>query len=867
MFVVENISKKYRAKDGKVVDALRDVSYTFPERGMIFVVGKSGSGKSTMLNILGLLDSYDEGQLIINGKSCKDMNERERDIYRAHNIGFVFQDFHIIEKYTIGKNISLPLEIKNKETNKTEVADALAKVGLVGFEKRKSTEVSGGQRQRVAIARALIKDPKIILADEPTGNLDSVTSKEIFTLLKELSKEKLVVVISHDLDSAHAYADTIVELADGQITDIYAGEGNIETIKFIGIENIPTDTSELVKSGKRVILVPATIHATNSPPQSIIPDIAPLPHRVRLPISSAFRLSLIGLRAKWVRMVFMIMLAMFATAFFGFADMIGRFDVNQILLEELNRLDKNYVSIGMDFLPEDASALTGRWYTHMDTDALEKFNELGIPHVFRRDFPGEVAFFGTYQNMFRGHQQAFSRGFRGVIEADPRDLGFDLIYGRMAENANEIVITSYHLEAFKRFGYIVRTSNTSIEVNSFDELAQAELTMHRRLDFHDWLTLQVVGVIDVDLSKFREILDVNQFVQNPTAHQRTLLREFNLKKVDHANMMFSVPGFYNSIFYAIQWPHHFELQIDSFYEVEHENIRNFVLNENAFNHFPEITFCTTINSAQDFTGYQAIISTELLDQLLPTGETWNGRTLHLRTRTHIQQIGFVWTDIELEIIGIIDYGLNVLGLGHAIYHKITPDISMTVIVPNITTSSERLNLIRQINSLSDFDLGRGGYHAFIIFTPSSFEIYGLDRYFSLFVTIFAAIALAFCIFSMILIYGFISGSINARKKDIGILRSLGAGRRDVVKIFAIESIIIAIPKIILGIITCYIGYRVATHFFVSELGEIASRYRLISFGMRQIILISVASIVAIALAITLPIIRIARKQPLEVIRG
>ncbi|MDR1917891.1 MAG: ABC transporter ATP-binding protein, partial [Christensenellaceae bacterium] len=265
MIEIKNLVKKYRCKNRVIKTALNGVSYKFPETGLVFILGKSGSGKTTMLNILGLLDNYDRGDLIINGKSTKKFTQNERDNWRALSVGFVFQEFHIIEKYNIAQNISLSLEIQCQNPDKARVADVLETVGLSGFEKRKAHELSGGQKQRVAIARALIKNPEIILADEPTGSLDSVNSATIFSLLKKLSSEKLIIVISHDNESANKYADEIVELKDGKIKCRKLGNDYYDTEEIIVDDNYDTEkVDELLKNGKRVILTPSYKETPNA---------------------------------------------------------------------------------------------------------------------------------------------------------------------------------------------------------------------------------------------------------------------------------------------------------------------------------------------------------------------------------------------------------------------------------------------------------------------------------------------------------------------------------------------------------------------------------------------------------------------------
>lgn len=214
MLQLKNISKTYKTSKGVETKALKNINLTFPQKGMVFVLGKSGSGKSTLLNIIGGLDQANEGEVIINGKSSREFTQVDYDAYRNTYVGFIFQDFNLMDEYTIEKNIALALQLQQKEESKEVIERLLTQLGLEGYAQRYPNELSGGQKQRVAIARALVKQPRILMADEPTGALDSATGKEIFDTLKELSKEKLVIVVSHDQEAAHTYADRIIEFKD-----------------------------------------------------------------------------------------------------------------------------------------------------------------------------------------------------------------------------------------------------------------------------------------------------------------------------------------------------------------------------------------------------------------------------------------------------------------------------------------------------------------------------------------------------------------------------------------------------------------------------------------------------------------------------
>ena len=217
MLSIKNLTKIYKTKGGEDTRALDDLTVSFPEKGMIFLLGKSGSGKSTLLNVAGGLDYPTSGEIILKGRSSKDFSQSDFDSYRNTYIGFIFQEYNVLNEFNVEQNIALALELQGKKATKEAVDNLLAQVDLEGFGKRKPNTLSGGQKQRIAIARALIKEPNIIMADEPTGALDSKTGEQVFETLKKLSSDKLVIVVSHDRDFAERFGDRIIELKDGKI--------------------------------------------------------------------------------------------------------------------------------------------------------------------------------------------------------------------------------------------------------------------------------------------------------------------------------------------------------------------------------------------------------------------------------------------------------------------------------------------------------------------------------------------------------------------------------------------------------------------------------------------------------------------------
>lgn len=220
MIKLENISKYYHS-EGTVALGLRKVNLEFPNKGFIVLTGESGSGKSTLLNVICGIDTYEEGEMYINGEETSYFDDSDWEEYRRKSVGFIFQSYNLIDSYSVLENVEAALIIQNikaKERRKRALA-LLKKVGLTEHVHHKATKLSGGEKQRLAIARALAKDSNIIAADEPTGNLDSISGKQIIELLHEISKEKLVVVVSHNYEETKDYADRTIRLFDGEVVE------------------------------------------------------------------------------------------------------------------------------------------------------------------------------------------------------------------------------------------------------------------------------------------------------------------------------------------------------------------------------------------------------------------------------------------------------------------------------------------------------------------------------------------------------------------------------------------------------------------------------------------------------------------------
>lgn len=436
MLEIRDLSKIYTTVKGVKQQALDKVSLKFEETGMVFILGKSGSGKSTLLNLLGGLDKYDSGEIIIKGKSSKDFKNRDFDSYRNTYLGFIFQEFYIIEDFTVEQNIALALKLQHRKADKSTVEAILKSVDLDGYSQRKPNELSGGQKQRVAIARALIKSPEIIMADEPTGSLDSATGKQMFEALKKLSKEKLVLIVSHDRESAEIYGDRIIELADGVvINDIkrvsadnttgYVKTEKYEYLKnsyvhinngkaldsndiqeiskilletegeiFISVDNKLSKqlhTNYNTKNEKTSTKFISTEKAKNEYKEYKKDDFKLI--KSKLPFKEAFLMGANGLKRKKIRLAFTILLSVIAFVLFGVADAISSYNNAQALYDALNNAGITRVGVSA------YKATETQWGTQkddisFDNDMLKgfenNFSEYTFDKVYRYKYSNDI---------------------------------------------------------------------------------------------------------------------------------------------------------------------------------------------------------------------------------------------------------------------------------------------------------------------------------------------------------------------------------------------------------------------------------------------------------------------------------------------
>ena len=471
---IRNLCKSYDLKNGEKVHALKGVSFDLPSKGMVAILGKSGSGKSTLLNILSGLDSFDSGDVEAFGKNLKSFTKAELDNYRNSYISFVFQEYHLISELTVGENIALALQLQGEQNTDETVKSVLKQVELSGYEKRRIIELSGGQKQRVAIARALIKNPKIIFADEPTGALDSQTGESVLQILKDIAKEKLVILVTHDREFAERYGDRIIELADGEVI---------------------SDTEN-------------TYRFTEKDPEMEM-------LKPRLPIKPALKIGCSNFKHHPFRFLSTVLLSVIAFSLLGIALTVGFMNHTEVYSNAImdsdmeftaiykNQYyeDPNYINQSLDqFLGDDDRLYKEAPLTKEDVEYLEQ--QVGGSYTlvyshhntvltgFQKSYAATINQINEAHAKREKHYATTADGFISMTKEECDRLGY-VVIGRLPENSSEVAINEGIFNIFTLAGLI--EDNKVYDISSYDDIIGHTITVDD--DFGHEMKKTVTGVV------------------------------------------------------------------------------------------------------------------------------------------------------------------------------------------------------------------------------------------------------------------------------------------------------------------------------------------------------------------------------------
>ena len=821
MIEVKSITKTYSTKGG-TVHALDNVSIVFQESGMVFLLGKSGSGKSTLLNICGGLDSADSGEIIINGRSSRDFSPSDFDSYRNTFVGFIFQEYNVLEEFTVEENISLALELQGKSEDKERVAEILREVELEGLEKRKPNTLSGGQKQRVAIARALVKSPKIIMADEPSGALDSVTGKQVFDTLKKLSKDKLVIVVSHDADFAEQYADRIIELKDGKIiTDVVRNEFQAEgeNLSYIGENTISVrNMSQLSEEDRGKIDAfmqsrTAEVLITSDPKEIGVQQSSikkykkfyPTPVererqvvednqefiQSKLPLKHAVRMGLSGLKLHPIRLAITVILSTIAFVMFGLFSTLMFYDKDATTVRAIVDGNDTGIMLTKEYRIHLYSDLRGDYdvkgfetvFTESEIEALnEEYSEFNFTGIYDYRWHSLEMDSAAVFHISRCYYATSSSvlGFSEIPEEELADHGLKLFYGTYPKDTNEIAIPIYLAEILA-YGGMFRTSEFGDVDNFLKQYDSIEDLIGEWVRFSTGATYKVTGIIDCG--------------QMPEEFER--LKEF----ATFANITYLDDRYFyhdQELYYQMQ-----SLLKNSFHCVV------FVGQGAYYRNKP--------GNSTDLTQ----VVTEV-DSLYKDGET---------VYRHPDPIAAEQNGEKL-------YDYAVTSLYQKRKSQARSALSFSEVFKDDVCYVMQNKSVRDVEDAADI----------------------LENL--MFIVMVGGCTLAG--FSALLMCNFIVVSIRSKEKEIGILRAVGARGTDVFKIFCIESMVIALCSWILAlIITPIVCVSINSYLYAKAMVF----FSLLSFNLAGILCTLLLSLLIGMVSTVIPIGLSTKRKPADVIRA
>lgn len=980
-----HLTKIYKTRGGADVRALDDVSIVFPEKGMVFLLGKSGSGKSTLLNVCGGLDAPSSGAILVKGKSSDKFSQSDFDSYRNTYVGFIFQEYNILNEFTVEDNIALALELQGKPKDKRVIADLLEQVDLTGYAKRKPNTLSGGQKQRIAIARALVKSPEIIMADEPTGALDSATGKQVFDTLKKLSKEKLVIVVSHDRDFAELYGDRIIELKDGKIlSDVTKTEEQqqalTENISIVGdtlcVKNgadlseddfaeikaflSKTDKDIIIAAGERDVKTFKEVsHIKENGDQEVFKDSAELPFekteynpkdakfiRSKLPLRHAIRIGVSSLKTKPVRLAFTILLCTVAFTFFGLLSTMTFYDSEStfkqsvidapfslIKLEKYYEVIEKYVYEGME---HEWSYTNEARFTEAQLEEYAK--------MFGADAFGAVSGWSSYpvQNRTGEYWVSDLRSFAYLSEDNALR---QRINGRYPEKEDEICISSYSAEVLYNCKTYDQSTGKILELSSPEDILNKKLTI-------EGVTYTVVGIIDSGsipekysvlmesdgtdyqlMANFQYELEdglhLMAFVTKDVVMQKAEDSSWNMSEFDSQRMLASIGLGTGNEYIFPEWPNvaygSFEKYVKTegvtwlasgkSVPAENEVVLSRTLFYNMMADLYNREFSIALDEGDENRQEYAGKIIELANQLLCGGVDVENQETHkwefkaftkeemnqkfnelmaevqketkpftLAMRIYDDYDGIAVGEIkEFTIVGVWntdkmnDSEKILLAetvskklweeqkelLGH--YSEVGTNyvepegaVYGTLILP-YDHSMEQTNLLWDIYKKDEF----GADSTKDVITSSLISnLEMVDSLIKELSKVFLYVGIVLAAFAALLLSNFISVSISYKKKEIGILRAVGARSFDVFKIFFSESFFIATICVAIAIFAS-VSLCVAINATLITLISAS----LLVFGINSLVVLIGVAFVTVVVATFLPVWSAAKKKPVESIRA
>ena len=816
MIKITSLCKVYRSKKLKRCYALNGIDLTLPDAGLVFVLGKSGSGKSTLLNLIGGLDKITSGTIEVDGNDISNISERRMCNYRNSHVGFIFQDYHLIEELTVYDNILLSLNLRRMK-DYGDVSQALARVGLAGYENRYPSELSGGERQRVAIARAIVKEPRIILADEPTGNLDPQTATSIIALLRELSKNHLILVVSHNTRDARAYADRIIELSNGRVVDDYTRKsGAVGGVHLSDGVLVYPEGRELNAEDIATINANASRQLVSSKSQFVATRVSPENPtfveiaKEKLSFFKKMRLSRKFLKSK----SFAIMLYSFMVAvimvIMSLAQTIIGFDSGKIIAEEMEKSQQQSLLFSKVVDPEVQSRLDEKYHVPIDDGDIQAFYDAG--------YKGKI-----YPVL--GVTLPITQYLNGAGVANTY---FSAVLPYMKESLGTMIVDEAFLSA--KFGEIkylaVAEEQHPAGVIIPDYLADSTLMI--RQDFKGKSYEDILGAYN-NYGFSNKTMYVNAIIETGYRERHAALfdmiqnREFKSTAELYENDAFI--AFSNDVYEKLGYCYSLNTNFEQDYEATLGTIlpyRQMIVVNDIKELEPD-----SVNRKYFVKGQYLIDNTEKVP--VPIGEIKMG---------YEDYNNLFGTNYEKEKLdGFVPHTVKLTQYRYYDIGRENPLFSMEFLISGLSTNATSIddefaktmaaNAVYYNALYFDGVEGIGtvlGLVEDLNYEHQSFTLEGIHtmtKAVDVFIPIFELIAIVLCVGVIFILFNFSSRMIKDKMHEIGILKALGTQNGTVGTVFGLQVVLIALLTCILSVAGYYYFIDLANDVLIESLKRLA----------------------------------------------
>ncbi len=923
MLEVRHISKTY-GTGRNAFPALFDVNINFGSKGLVIILGKSGCGKSTLLNIIGGMDAPSKGEVIINGRSTAKFKKSEFDEYRNTFVGIVFQEFNLIDDISVFDNINMTMKLQEKNTDVNTVDEALAMVGLQNLGYRKPSELSGGQRQRVSLARALLKKPEIILADEPTGALDSATGEEVFETLKKIALDKLVIVVTHNRELARAYGDRIIEISDGKIiSDKMRADGTLESKK-----ELPGGIIELASTGevtadelnkkldkkktnyiglshdkeKIALAYPDTVDSFYSQTDtSVFEDTVPENistdnkefklSKGGITLKESIKLARSNIKRHKKRFRFINVITSLCFIFISLGLMVGTVNVSNLVAK--TAFDTSSSSVQAAYFSKNNYGYTDREPSKLTSDQLDEVKSIVgdkvgygtylyvTPELSVNDPNAPTSSAYEYYNPYPEFDFSY---FDGVIETgDITELGYSIVAGeKSCNNTREIIISDFAAYMLGKKGFIGANEQGGMGVIY---LPDVESIVGKQIYVRQTKKLyKVVGVFKTDYQKYASPYSgIDQY----DSKSDDLKREFvSLYRYDYCKI-FGTAGL-SKEFSLSSNSLNVEILTDTQYIGKQVSMTQLAYDKSLLrtaddnsNEKPHLLWSLSKNG-EEYYAPEELADNEVIvpiDIMTSITERWDippeeligtddfagavGKTYSIDIRTRSGS-GTLYKIDEAKIVGVIEGGNDQFG-SVMLFSKNTATA--------IAAAGDGVEYVYFPRGLTSGglenkvdELKKAGYNVGSSLANVS-TINQFDSVLGTMAKVFLYIALGMFVFAFFVIFNYMATSVRFRTKEIAVYRVIGAKSSDISKIFLAEGGGIVIRTSIVAIIVGFLLSLLLNNLLGSILSVFGITFKIIRFNwFIEPLAIILGSALTVALSSLLPVLRVTTKRPVEAVK-